>query len=53
MQELKLGVYFQWQIWLCIGYRYGQINIDVPLLTIHISLSKDASGYEILGKYFN
>ena len=53
MQELKLGIYFQWQIGLCFSYRYGQINIDIPFMTIHLSLSKHAKGFEIFGKYFN
>lgn len=53
MQELRLSSYFFWQFGFCIAYRYGQINIDLPFVTLHISLSKDARGYEIFGNYFN
>ena len=50
MGELKFSMYFKWQI--AVGIEYdGQIIIRVPFITSHISLSKNAKGFEIFGWY--
>ena len=50
MGELKFSMYFKWQIAVGIEYN-GQIIIRVPFITTHISLSKNAKGFEIFGWY--
>ena len=48
MGELKFSMYFKWSVTVGIEYD-GQIIIRMPLLAIHISLSKHAKGIEIFG----
>jgi hypothetical protein len=51
MGENRFSVYAKWQLGLSIGFD-GQIFLILPFLEVRFSISKEAKGMEIFGKYF-
>ena len=50
MGEYRFAIYFKFHFGATIGLEYGQIVVRLPLLSIHISKNKNASGIYLFGK---
>ncbi|MBU0941385.1 MAG: hypothetical protein KKD36_08130 [Bacteroidetes bacterium] len=50
MGEYRFSIYAKWSFGLNLSYEYGQILLTIPFATMHFSIRKYATGYNLFDK---